>query len=55
MLAELKRVLKEDSGLELNIFKNVVLSKAITQEALFDVTHVFINNSLVVTSGLTSA
>ncbi len=45
MLAELKRVLKEDSGLELNISKTDVLSKAITQEALFDVVHVFINNS----------
>ncbi len=45
VLAELKRVLKEDSGLELNISKTAVLSKAITQQALFDVEHVFINNS----------
>jgi hypothetical protein len=45
VLPELKRVLKEDSGLDHNISKTVVLSKPITQEALFDVTHVFINNS----------
>jgi hypothetical protein len=41
----LKRVLKEDVGLELNISKTAVLSKAITHQTLFDVTHVFINNS----------
>ncbi len=45
MLAELKRVLKEDAGLELNISKTAVLSKTITQRALFDVTHAFIDNS----------
>ena len=39
VLAELKRVLKEDAGLELNISKTAVLSKAITQQALFDVAH----------------
>ncbi len=45
-LAELKRVLKEDAGLELNISKTAVLSKVIiTQQALFDVTHAFIDNS----------
>jgi hypothetical protein len=44
VLTELKRVLKEDSGLELNISKTDVLSKVITQQALFDVAHVFINN-----------
>ncbi len=44
VLAELKRVLKEDSGLELNISKTAVLSKTITQQALFDVAHVFINS-----------
>jgi hypothetical protein len=36
VLAELKRVLKEDAGLDLNISKTAVLSKAITQQALFD-------------------
>ena len=43
MLAELKRVLKEDAGLELNISKTAILSKAITQQAIFDVAHAFIN------------
>jgi hypothetical protein len=42
VLSELKRVLKEDAGLELNISKTAVLSKTITQQALFDVTHAFI-------------
>ncbi len=45
VLVELKRVLKEDAGLELNISKTVILSKVITQQALFDVTHAFIDNS----------
>jgi hypothetical protein len=45
VLAELKRVLKEDAGLELNISKTAVLSKAITQQALFDVAQAFIHNS----------
>ena len=31
VLAELKRVLKEDAGLELNISKTAILSKAITR------------------------
>ena len=45
VLAELKRVLKEDAGLELNISKTAILSKAITQQALFDVAHTFINTT----------
>ncbi len=45
VLVEFKCVLKEDAGLELNISKTDVLSKTITQEVLFDVAHVFINNS----------
>ncbi len=45
VLPELKRVLKEDSGLELNMSKTDVLSKVITQKTFFDVAHVFINNS----------
>jgi len=43
VLAELKRVLKEDAGLELKISKTVILPKAITQQAIFDVAHGFIN------------
>ncbi len=43
MLAELKRVLKEDTGLELNMSKTVILPKVITQQGIFDVDHGFIN------------
>ena len=35
VLAELKRVLKEDAGLELNVVKTSVLSKGVTQQAAF--------------------
>ncbi len=45
MLAELKRVLKEDAGLELNISKTAILSKDITQQTLFDAAHAFINTT----------
>jgi hypothetical protein len=45
VLVELKRVLKEDAGLELNISKTAILSKAITQQTLFDVTHAFIKTT----------
>ena len=45
VLVELKRVLKEDAGLELNISKTAILSKAITQQAIFDVAHAFINTT----------
>jgi hypothetical protein len=45
VLAELKRVLKEDAGLELNISKTANLPKAITQQAIFDVAHGFINTT----------
>jgi len=45
VVEELKRVLKEDAGLELNISKTAILSKAITQQALFDVAHAFINTT----------
>jgi len=47
VLAELKRVLKENAGLELNISKTTVVSKAITHQTLFDVAHAFINNSQI--------
>jgi hypothetical protein len=43
VLTELKHVLKEDTGLELNISKTVILPKDITQQVIFDVAHVFIN------------
>jgi hypothetical protein len=43
VLAELKRVLKEDTGLELNMSKTVILPKVITQQGIFDVDHGFIN------------
>ena len=39
VLAELKRVLKEDAGLELNIAKTSILPKETTQQAVFDVAH----------------
>ena len=37
VLAELKRVLKEDAGLELNVAKTSVLPKGVSQQAAFDV------------------
>ncbi len=43
VLAELKRLLKEDAGLELNISKTAILPKAITQQSIFDAAHGFIN------------
>ena len=39
VLAELKRVLKEDAGLELNIAKTSILPKNTTQQTVFDVAH----------------
>ena len=39
VLAELKRVLKEDPGLELNIAKTSILPKETTQQSVFDVAH----------------
>jgi hypothetical protein len=38
----LKRVPKEDAGLELNVSKTSILPKGITQQAMFDVAHSFI-------------
>ena len=37
VLAELKRVLKEDAGLELDVAKTSVLPKGVSQQAAFDV------------------
>jgi hypothetical protein len=39
VLAELKRVLKEDAGLERNVSKTSILPKGTTQQAVFDLTH----------------
>ncbi len=39
VLAELKGVLKEDAGLELNIAKTSILPKETTHQAVFDVAH----------------
>jgi hypothetical protein len=45
VLVELKCVLKEDEGLDLNISKTDILPKTITQQAIFDVEHDFINDT----------
>jgi hypothetical protein len=45
VLVDLKRVLKEDAGLELHISKTVILPKAIIQKSIFDVAHGFINTT----------
>ncbi len=45
LLTGIKRVLKEDAGLELNISKTVILPKAITQQDIFDVVNGFINTT----------
>jgi hypothetical protein len=42
VLVDLKRVLKEDAGLELKISKTTILPKAITKQVIFDVAHGFI-------------
>jgi hypothetical protein len=39
VLAEFKRVLKEDAWLELNVSKTSILPKGTTQQAVFDVAH----------------
>ncbi len=39
VLAELKHVLKQDAGLELNVSKTPILPKGTTQQAVFDVAH----------------
>jgi hypothetical protein len=49
VLAELKHVLKEDAGLELNVSKTSVLPKGVTQQVAFDVAHSIINNRPVLT------
>jgi hypothetical protein len=42
VIAELKRVLKQDAGLELNISKTVILPKFITQKTIFDVVQILL-------------
>jgi hypothetical protein len=49
VLAELKRVLKEDTGLQLNVSNTSVLPKGTTQQAVFDVAHNNINASPAMT------
>ena len=49
VLAELKRFLKEDAGLELSISKTAVLPKAVSQQAAFDAAHNIINASPTLT------
>ena len=45
VLAELKSVLKEDAGLELNVSKTSCLPKGVSQQAAFDAAHNIINAS----------
>jgi hypothetical protein len=42
VLAELKHVLKQDAGLELNVSKTPILPKGTTQQVVFDVAHSFL-------------
>ena len=49
VLAELKRVLFQDAGLELNVSKTSVLPKGTTQQAVFDVAHSIIGASPALT------
>jgi hypothetical protein len=49
VLAELKRVLQEDAGLELNVSKTSILPKGTTQQAVLDVAHSIIAASPALT------
>ncbi len=49
VLAELKRVLKQDAGLQLNVSKTSMLRKGSTQQAVLDVAHSFIAASPALT------
>ena len=49
VLADLKRVLKEDAGLELNIAKTSILPKETTQQVVFDLAHSIIDASPALT------
>ena len=45
VLTKMKRVLKEDAGLQLNIAKTTFLPKGVSQRAAFDAAHGIINTS----------
>ncbi len=49
VLAELNRVLKTDTGLELNVSKTSIFPKGTTQQDVFDVTHNIMTSSLALT------
>ena len=49
VLAELKRVLKQDAGLQLNVSKTSMLRKGSTQQAVLHVAHSFIAASPALT------
>ena len=49
VLAELKRVLKEDAGLELDVGKTSVLPKGVSQQAAFDVARNIIHATTTLT------
>ena len=49
VLAELKRVLKEDAGLELNVHKTSVVPKGVSQVTVFDVVHNIIQENPTLT------
>jgi hypothetical protein len=46
---ELKCVLKEDAGMDLNVSKTSILNKHITQQSVFDVSYRFITASPALT------
>jgi hypothetical protein len=45
VLSELKRVLKEDTDLDLNVSKTSVLPKGVTQQSVFDVSQNIIHTT----------
>jgi hypothetical protein len=49
VLVELKVFFKDESGLEINVSKTVILTKGITQQAVFDVVHRILTTSPVLT------
>ena len=48
-MSDLKRVLKEDAGLDLVVSKTSVLPKGVTQQSVFDVAQTIINTSPTLT------
>ena len=51
-LADLKRVLKDDHGLQFNIDKTTVLPKGVSHRTVFDVAHGIINPDRVTSVGM---